>query len=213
MDPLRPHLEAGIPIVVLEPSCLAVFHDELINLYPDDEDAKRLSKQSFLLAELLNAMPHYTPPRLPADILLHGHCHHKALASFEDEQGLLARTGAHVEALDSGCCGMAGSFGFEANHYDVSMAVGELALLPAVRKAPVGTLIVADGFSCREQIAQGTTRRAVHLAEALRDALHPRRSSERALTEKRGPRELVAASLFGIGVALGLFAVRRMRHV
>jgi hypothetical protein len=98
-------------------------------------------------------------------------------------------------------------------YYDVSIAVGELALLPAVRKAPAGTLIVADGFSCREQIAQATTRRAVHLAEALRDALHPRRSSERALTEKRGPRELAAACLFGIGVALGLFAVRRMRHV
>ena len=100
--------------------------------------------------------------------MLHGHCHHKAVAKLDDEEALLRATGAAVETLDSGCCGMAGSFGFEADHYDLSMHVGELALLPAVRRAAADTVIVADGFSCREQIRQATGRKAVHLAEALR---------------------------------------------
>jgi Fe-S oxidoreductase len=105
--------------------------------------------------------------------LLHGHCHHKAIAGMDDEEALVKAMTADVETPDSGCCGMAGSFGFEANHYDISMRVGELVLLPAVRKAPADALIVADGFSCREQIAQGTGRRAVHLAEALRGKGRP----------------------------------------
>jgi len=165
---LRPALHAGAPIVVLEPSCLAVFRDELMNLFPDDEDAIRLSRQTFLLSEFLcRKVQGYRPPRLPGRVLLHGHCHHKALAKLDDEEAVLRATGADLETLDSGCCGMAGSFGFEADHYDVSMKVGELVLLPAVRRAPADTIIVADGFSCREQISQATGRHAVHLAEAL----------------------------------------------
>jgi len=103
--------------------------------------------------------------------MLHGHCHHKAIAKLDDEEALLRSAGADVETLDSGCCGMAGSFGFEAEHYDVSMKVGELVLLPAVRAAAADTVIVADGFSCREQIAQATSRHAVHVAQALQMAL------------------------------------------
>jgi FAD/FMN-containing dehydrogenase/Fe-S oxidoreductase len=168
---LRDHADAGTPIVVLEPSCLAVFRDEILNLFPDDEDARRISARTFLLSEFLRKeRPHFRPP-LARRVLLHGHCHHKAIASMADEEALLRELGADVESLDSGCCGMAGSFGFEADHVDVSRRVGELVLLPAVRAAAADTLIVADGFSCREQIAQETPRRAVHIAEALRLAL------------------------------------------
>src|SRR5207245_7017234 len=123
-----------------------------------DRDAQRLSRQSFPLAEFLRKhRPGYKPPPLPQRVMLHGHCHHKAIASMEDDEALLKEMTAEVELLDSGCCGMAGSFGFEAAHFDVSAQVGELVLLPAVRKAPPDTLIVADGFSCREQIEQGTS--------------------------------------------------------
>jgi Fe-S oxidoreductase len=219
LDELRPHIEAGTPIVVLEPSCLAVFRDELVNLFPDDEDAMRLSRQSFLLAEFLGKeLPGYTPPRLREHVLLHGHCHHKAIGAIEDEQALLQAAGADVELLDSGCCGMAGSFGFETDHHDVSMKVGELVLLPAVRRAPNDTLIVADGFSCREQVAQATGRRAVHLAHALHAAMRRRDvaaggSAEDAVLPPRPhdlfPRELAAAALIGLGVTLGALAWMR----
>ena len=169
MRTLQPHIDAGTPIVVLEPSCLAVFRDELVDLFAGDDRATRLSKQTFLLSEFLRSqVDGYRPPSIDRPVLLHGHCHHKAVATMDDERALLDATGASVDALDSGCCGMAGSFGFEADHYQLSVDVGELVLLPAVRRASADTLIVADGFSCREQIAQTTNRRAVHLAEALR---------------------------------------------
>ena len=171
MRGMRQHLDAGTPIVVLEPSCLAVFRDELVNLFPNDEDAKRLSSQTFLLSEFLRKQRPQFRPRLPERVMLHGHCHHKAIATLGDEEALLREMGAELDSLDSGCCGMAGSFGFEADHYGVSQQVGELVLLPAVRRASADTLIVADGFSCREQIAQGSQRRAVHLADALALAL------------------------------------------
>jgi FAD/FMN-containing dehydrogenase/Fe-S oxidoreductase len=172
MAGLEPAIRAGTPIVVLEPSCLAVFRDELVNLFPQDDSARRLSKQTFLLAEFLRQ--HGTdalPARVSGAVMLHGHCHHKAVAKIDDEEAVLRAAGASVDTLDSGCCGMAGSFGFESEHYDLSMQVGELVLLPAVRGASAETLIVADGFSCREQIRQATGRRAVHLAEALRMGL------------------------------------------
>ena len=172
MNGLRDHIDAGTPIVVLEPSCLAVFRDELINLFPEDERAKKLSQQTLLLSEFLRKkIPNYRPPTLPHAVMLHGHCHHKAIAKIDDEDAILRAASCSVETLDSGCCGMAGSFGFEADHYEVSMKVGELVLLPAIRHAKPDTVIVADGFSCREQIAQATGRRAVHLAEALRAGL------------------------------------------
>ena len=165
---LAPAIDAATPIVVLEPSCLAVFRDELVNLFPGDERAKKLSAQTFLLSEFLrHRAPGYRPPRIEADVMLHGHCHHKAVATLEDEEALLRDAGARLRTLDSGCCGMAGSFGFEADHYDVSMKVGELVLLPEVRRAARDTVIVADGFSCREQVAQATGRRPLHLTEVL----------------------------------------------
>jgi FAD/FMN-containing dehydrogenase/Fe-S oxidoreductase len=169
LDRLGPQIDAGVPVVVLEPSCASIFHDELINFFPRNERAQRLNKQTFLLGEFLaRHAPDYKPPRLTGrEILVHGHCHQKALMSMKEEVSLLESTGAHVRLLDSGCCGMAGPFGFEKDKYVVSQAVGELVLLPAVRSAPPETILVTGGFSCREQIKQSTPRRAVHLAEVL----------------------------------------------
>ncbi len=168
MNVLKDDIRTGTPIVGLEPSCVAVFRDELVNLFPHDEDALRLSKQVMTLAELLNHHPPEQPlPRLESPAIVHGHCHHKAVIGLGAEQQVMRRLGLQYQILDSGCCGMAGSFGFTQDHYHTSLQVGGLVLLPAVRKADRHTLILADGFSCRQQIEQTTDRRALHLAEAL----------------------------------------------
>ena len=176
LDALEPEIEAGIPVVGLEPSCVAVFRDELTNLFPHDQRAQALSRQTFLLSEFLEQKiaPNATLPQLNRKALIHGHCHHKSLMKMTAEESLLHRLGVDFTAPAPGCCGMAGSFGFHSGeHYEVSQAVGELELLPAVRQAPADWLIIADGFSCREQIAQNTNRRALHLAEVLQMALQP----------------------------------------
>jgi FAD/FMN-containing dehydrogenase/Fe-S oxidoreductase len=173
LDELTPEIEAGIPIVGLEPSCVAVFRDELINLFPHDERAQALSRQTFLLSELLETHAKDVPlPRLDRKALLHGHCHQKSLMKMTAEEAVLHRLGIDFQSPAPGCCGMAGSFGFERDKYDLSVAIGELELLPAVRRAPADWLIIADGFSCREQIAQGSPRHALHLAEVLQMALN-----------------------------------------
>jgi FAD/FMN-containing dehydrogenase/Fe-S oxidoreductase len=165
-------IDASVPMVVLEPSCASVFRDELRNLFPTDARAGRLRSQTFLLSEFLeHHAPGYQPPRLLRKVLLHGHCHHKALMKMNDEESLLRKMGADLQTIDSGCCGMAGAFGFERDKYALSQALGERVLLPEVRQAPPETLIVSDGFSCREQIFQATGRRAIHLAEAMRLAM------------------------------------------
>ncbi len=173
---LRQPIREGVPIVGLEPSCVAVFRDELLNLFPHDEDAKRLSKQTFLLSEFLVKEGWKLPPEATSlqhrQAIVHGHCHHKAIMRMDDEETVLSQLGLDFKVLDSGCCGMAGAFGFEKDHYDISVKVGERVLLPAVRKADKETLIIADGFSCREQIAQTTDRRALHLAQVIHMALH-----------------------------------------
>jgi Fe-S oxidoreductase len=172
LDTLAPEIDAGIPVVVLEPSCAAVFRDELINLFPQNERAQKLSRQTFLLSEFLETKAqHFQLPQLARKALLHGHCHHKSVMKMSAEEGVLKNMGVDFHAPAPGCCGMAGSFGFEADKYDVSLAIGELELLPAVRKASPDCLIIADGFSCREQIAQCTGRRALHLAEVIQMAL------------------------------------------
>jgi FAD/FMN-containing dehydrogenase/Fe-S oxidoreductase len=172
LDELSPEVEAGIPIVGLEPSCVAVFRDELINLFPHDERAQALSRQTFLLSEFLETSARNFPlPRLDRKALLHGHCHHKSLMKMTAEEAVLRRLGIDFQTPAPGCCGMAGAFGFEKDRYDISVAIGALELLPAVRQAPPDWLIIADGFSCREQIAQGSPRRALHLAEVLQMAL------------------------------------------
>ena len=166
-------IEAGVPVVVLEPSCASVFRDELRNLFPTDARAMKLRSQTFLLSEFLeHHAPSFRPEQLPRKVLLHGHCHHKALMKMDDESSLLSKMGVDLQLIDSGCCGMAGSFGFEKDKFEMSQAIGERVLLPAVRKASPDTLIVSDGFSCREQIRQTTGRQAIHLAEAMQLALH-----------------------------------------
>jgi FAD/FMN-containing dehydrogenase/Fe-S oxidoreductase len=175
LDQLEPEIEAGIPVVGLEPSCVAVFRDELTNLFPHDARAQALSKQTFLLSEFLEQKlsPGATLPQLNRKAVLHGHCHHKSIMKMTAEESLLRRLGIDFQSPAPGCCGMAGSFGFHPEHYEISQTIGELELLPAVRQAPDDWLIIADGFSCREQIAQSTTRHSLHLAEVLQLALHP----------------------------------------
>ena len=172
LNVLAPEITSGVPIVVLEPSCAAVFRDELINLFPGDERAHKLSQQTFLLSEFLEKVAHdFVLPQLQRRALLHGHCHHKSLMKMTDEESVLRRLGLDYYQPAPGCCGMAGSFGFEKQKYEVSLAIGELELLPAVRKAPSDCLIIADGFSCREQISQCTGRATLHLAQVIQTAL------------------------------------------
>ncbi len=170
LDSLRDDIRAGVPVIGLEPSCVAAFRDELIGLFPDDEDARKLSQQTFMLGEFL-VREGYQPPALDRTAVVHGHCHQKSVIGMAAEEELLARMGVAYRLLDSGCCGMAGSFGFEPHKYDVSVAAGERVLLPAVREAADDALIVANGFSCQEQVEQLTGRRPVHLATVLRMAL------------------------------------------
>jgi FAD/FMN-containing dehydrogenase/Fe-S oxidoreductase len=213
MRALQPQIEARIPIVVLEPSCASVFRDELHNLFPDDPVAKKLRDQALLLSEFLEKeAPDYQPPRIEAKALVQGHCHHKSILKFDAENALLKKIGLESEVLASGCCGMAGSFGFESDKYDVSVAIGERKLLPAVREAPLSTVIMADGFSCREQIAQETGRHALHLAEVInmaqqaKGAAFPEMYPERELGEHRSSvrrkarlRALGALAAAGVG--------------
>jgi FAD/FMN-containing dehydrogenase/Fe-S oxidoreductase len=166
MSALQPQIEAGMPMVVLEPSCASVFRDELHNLFPDDPLAQKLRENTLLLSELLEKK-NVQLPRMKSKAMVQGHCHHKSLLKFDAENSVLKKLGLDFEVLASGCCGMAGSFGFESDKYGVSIAIGERKLLPRVRQAAVSELIMADGFSCREQIAQQTSRQALHLAEVI----------------------------------------------
>jgi Fe-S oxidoreductase len=167
---MAPQIEAGLPFLFLEPSCASVFKDELLELFPNDIRARRLSQQVWLLADFLSAKaPGFAAGRLEgARILVHGHCHHKAVFGGPgSEIALLRQAGATVEPIQAGCCGMAGPFGFEAHKFVVSKAIASDGLLPAVEAAAPTTILVADGFSCREQIAQLGGREAMHFAEVL----------------------------------------------
>jgi FAD/FMN-containing dehydrogenase/Fe-S oxidoreductase len=172
LDDFAPQIHAGIPVVMLEPSCASVFRDELINFFPRDERAIRLSRQTVMLSEILaQRSAKWQPPQLTGRrIVVHGHCHQKTQMTMKDEMTLLRATGAHVDLLDSGCCGMAGPFGFEMSKFEVSQILAERVLLPAVRAAGRDDILVSNGFSCREQIAQNSPRRAIHLAELLAGA-------------------------------------------
>lgn len=169
LDRFEPQIQAGVPFVMLEPSCASVFLDELINLLPRDARAKRLADQTAMLSQVVASHAgKWKPPSLQGRrIVMHGHCHQKAMMTMKDETALLQQTGAELATLDSGCCGMAGPFGFEADKYEVSQTLAERVLLPAVRASAPQDLLVANGFSCREQIHQNSDRRAVHLAQVL----------------------------------------------
>jgi Fe-S oxidoreductase len=167
---MAPQIDACLPFVFLEPSCASVFKDELLELFPSDPRGKRLSEQVWLFADFLAARaPGFVTGRLDgAHILLHGHCHHKAVFGGPgSEIALLRQAGATVEPIQAGCCGMAGPFGFEADKFEVSKAIANQGLLPAVQSAAPTTIVVADGFSCREQIDQLAHTTALHFAEVL----------------------------------------------
>jgi len=171
---LRDEIRSGTPMVVLEPSCCAVFRDELTGLFPHDQDADRLHRQTYLISEFLEKYaPEYPPNELrDKKALVHMHCHHRAIMKLDAENKMIKRLALDVETPESGCCGMAGAFGFEkGEHYDVSIKCGERNLLPAVRKAEEEKLIIASGFSCHEQIVQQTDRKPLHIAEILHLAM------------------------------------------
>ena len=167
---LAPHLAAGTPIVGLEPSCTAALRQDAPDLLEGDKRAAAAATSTYTLAEFL-AKSDWEPPQVGGEALVQTHCHQHAVLGFDADQALMAAAGIKAVIPDSGCCGLAGNFGFERDHYDVSKAVGERVLLPAVRDASADTAVLADGFSCRTQIAQGTDRRAVHLAQLLAAAL------------------------------------------
>jgi Fe-S oxidoreductase len=172
LSTLGPLLRAGVPVVGLEPSCISVFRDELPRLFPDDADAQRLGEQSFMLEDFfLHHGKGWTAPRLERKALVQAHCHHRAVLGFNRDAGLFREMGMDARVLDAGCCGMAGAFGYEKDHYAVSVACAERRLAPEARRAADDTLIVADGFSCRAQIEQTTGRRALHSAQVLQMAL------------------------------------------
>ncbi len=207
LDMLEPEIEQKIPVVVLEPSCASVFRDELVNLFPDDDRARALSQQTFLFSEFLERKAgDFRLPRLSGRALVHGHCHHKSIFKMNDEESVLRRIGLEFQTPAPGCCGMAGAFGFERHKYNASIAIGELELLPAVRESSPDTLIIADGFSCREQIAQCTDRRALHLAEviqmALKDEIRSGANPERARAEKMKAEVDKAMLRAGVGIAM-----------
>jgi Fe-S oxidoreductase len=178
LDELRDEIRKGTPMVGIEPSCVTTFKDELLNLFPNDEDAKKLSKQTYMFSDfIIEKCPDYKLPEILKKAIIHNHCHHKAVLKTEKETELLKKLKLDFEVLDSGCCGMAGPFGFEKKKYDISLKAGERVLLPKVRDASEDTLIVADGFSCKEQIRQQTSRKALHVAEVIANAIKNRFSS------------------------------------
>jgi FAD/FMN-containing dehydrogenase/Fe-S oxidoreductase len=172
LDALEPSLRRGMPLVVLEPSCAAVLRDDARSLLGDTGPVRRLAAATHTLAELLERQaPAWRPGRLDRRVVVQTHCHQHAVLGSAADDRVLERLGVETVRLDAGCCGMAGNFGFEAEHYETSVAVAELALLPALRAEPPDTVVLADGFSCRTQIEQLAGRPALHLAELLREAL------------------------------------------
>ncbi|PQV46439.1 FAD-binding and (Fe-S)-binding domain-containing protein [Paraburkholderia sp. BL21I4N1] len=173
LDDLADDIAAGVPLVGLEPGCLSVFKDELLKQLPDHALAKQLSAQTFLFSDFVARQP-FDWPTLDADVIVHGHCHQKALFGMQGDTALLNKLGVTWKLLDTGCCGMAGSFGFNAEHHALSEKIGEDTLFPAVRNATAAnaeTIVLTNGFSCREQIGQGTGRHAMHIAQLAQRAL------------------------------------------
>ena len=192
LDDLADDIAAGVPLVGLEPGCLSVFKDELLKQLPDHSQAKRLSAQTFLFSDFVVREP-FDWPRLDADVIVHGHCHQKALFGMQGDTALLERLGVKWKLLDTGCCGMAGSFGFNAEHHALSEKIGEDKLFPAVRSAAAQTIVLTNGFSCREQIEQGTGRHALHIAQLAQRALL-KRGLVHAAADTDGQAAAVAAS-------------------
>jgi Fe-S oxidoreductase len=167
-----PWLEKNIPVGVLEPGCASAWMDDIPDLIADDASAARLKQiKPFeqILLDVLNGIPNGNKILIPKskEILVHGHCHQKSLFGMELVKDIFARwPEVCYEEIDSGCCGMAGSFGYEARHYDLSKRMAERVLIPAMAQHPEA-LVIANGFSCRHQIADFAGRKAIHIAEAF----------------------------------------------
>lgn len=165
---LRDEIEAGTPIIGIEPACIAAFKDELINLFPDDRLAQKLQEQTVFFSDFMaEHLDSLEGSRAGHKALVHFHCNHHAVLHDTGERRLLDRLGLDYHVAPSGCCGMAGAFGFAADTYEVGLAAGERVLLPLVRATDKDTLILSSGFSCREQIEQGTQRETMHVAELM----------------------------------------------
>ncbi|MBW3561777.1 MAG: FAD-binding oxidoreductase [Actinobacteria bacterium] len=234
IEALRDDVAAGVRIVGVEPSCVAVFRDELVQMKPDDADAQRIADATYTLGGFLTEEADYDFPKLDRRAIVHGHCHHKGALGLGDLNAALDALGLEWEELDAGCCGLAGSFGFESgDQFEISVKAGERKLLPAVRDADPTTLIVADGFSCRTQIEQlqelngagdNGERRALHLAQVIRIAQEEGRhgTTDRDVPVERGyvsedtngvwtTRDTVAASVVGATVvATGTYLWSRL---
>jgi FAD/FMN-containing dehydrogenase/Fe-S oxidoreductase len=214
---LAPALRAGTPIVVLEPSCAAVFRSDLPELLHGNEDAHRLAQQTVTLGELLQQKaPDWSPPRLHGvAALVQPHCHQHAVLGYDSDDKALRAAGVDTRVLDAGCCGLAGNFGFEKGHYEVSVACAEDTLLPTLRTADPSTLVLADGFSCRTQIRDlhpGAS--PLHGAQVLAAAIRGDDPTDsRAQAEVSRPTVPTRTALLAAPTAVALaLLVRRMRH-
>ncbi|MFG2819609.1 FAD-binding and (Fe-S)-binding domain-containing protein [Kitasatospora sp. NPDC048365] len=218
---LRPWLEAGTPIIGLEPSCTAVFRADAPELLDGDQDIARLAAQVRTFAEQLtgHAPDGWQPPRLDRAATVQTHCHQHAVLGADPDGELLRRAGIDADVLDEGCCGLAGNFGFERGHYDLSLTIAEQGVLPAVRATSPDALVLADGFSCRTQIDQADTgRQALHLAEALALALdgllpddRPERTAPRPRPDPATARR-TAATAAAAGLTVGALLAARHRR-
>jgi FAD/FMN-containing dehydrogenase/Fe-S oxidoreductase len=218
---LRPWLEAGTPIIGLEPSCVAVFRADAPDLLAGDQDIARLGAQMRTFAEqLVNHAPDgWQPPRADRAATVQTHCHQHAILGTDPDRELMHRAGIDADVLDAGCCGLAGNFGFEQGHYDLSKAIAEQGVLPAVRDTAPSAFVLADGFSCRTQIDQAATgRQALHLAEVLALALdgpppadHPEHAVLRP-QPRPAPARLLTAGVAGGLTGLAAGAVLAARH-
>jgi Fe-S oxidoreductase len=216
VDALAPYLRRGVRVVGLEPSCTAVFRSDARELMPGDRDVQRLRDQTVTLAELLHDHTDgWEPPHVGGRAIAQTHCHQHAIMGYDADQAVLAAAGVDLDVLDSGCCGLAGNFGFEAGHYDVSMACAERVLLPAVRDTTAEEFVLADGFSCRTQIEQGGTGRTpVHLAEVLATGLRgePLRTDRPARPGVADYARLGGITAAASGAAVAALLARRRRR-
>jgi Fe-S oxidoreductase len=215
VDTVVDHIRSGGLVLGLEPSCTTVFRSDAPDLFPDDLDVARLRKQTVTLAELLtDHTSGWTPPSLSGvRVVTQVHCHQHAVLGWDADQKLLESAGASVQRLDSGCCGLAGNFGFEAGHLQVSIDCAESVLLPALRSADPGAVVLADGFSCRTQIHEldSGDREAVHLAELLdrarRGEPKPEATDLDAGDRPREPRRIARTAALGGALAAALAVV------
>lgn len=209
---LLPYVSQGVPVLVLEPSCWSVLRDEINELHPNRRETHLVMENTFLLGEFLTEHTRYRPPALHRRGIMHGHCHHKAIIhGAEHEHKLLQQMGIDVRMLADGCCGMAGSFGFEEDKYEISCKIGEHGLIPAVKQAGLQELIIADGFSCREQIRQMTNREALHTAEVIQLAMRELRGGARSFRPEddfvREHKVAARKSKVQTGIAMGFLAL------